>query len=252
MLNTQPPTSTMSDTSNPAGPPRFKPRTVLSFVRRSGRLTQAQTRALDTLWATYGIEVHEHEIDFTEEFSHAGPITLEIGFGSGTSLATMAAADPARLFIGIEVYTAGVGQLLSLIEEQQISNLRVMQHDAIDVLSQMIPPASLDRVQLFFPDPWPKKRHHKRRIVKTDFLDLIASRITPGGIFHMATDWEHYAMEALSRLEAHPRFRNISTENGFVPRPESRPLTKFERRGQRLQHGVWDMMFECIQSPALG
>ncbi len=220
-------------------------RRIRSFVRRDGRITKAQHDALHLLWPKHGIEYSNSLLNLSELFQRDQPITLEIGFGSGSSLAEMAAAQPDQDFIGIEVYRSGVGQLLQRIERDGLTNLRIINADAIEVLTHMLAPDSLQTVQLFFPDPWPKKRHHKRRIVSESFLDLIASRLKKGGRFHMATDWENYALTALEDLNAYPRLKNVATEETFVERPAHRPVTKFERRGQRLNHGVWDLMFEC-------
>lgn len=232
------------ETSNSA--PTLK-RRIRSFVKRNGRVTKCQSQSLKEFWPVYGVELAEQPLDLTELFPQPAPVTLEIGFGNGQSLAAMAMQAPERNFIGIEVHEPGVGQLLHLIATKNLSNVRVFQADAIDVLKSQIPSASLGRVQLFFPDPWHKKRHHKRRIVNDEFLSLIADRLTPGGMFHMATDWEPYAVAALKTLNQHERFSNtVSSDapNGYASRPEWRPKTKFEQRGQRLGHGVWDLMFE--------
>lgn len=218
-------------------------RQIKSFVLRQGRLTKGQQRALDMLWPEFGIEPGDTVLDTPSLFGRDAPITLEIGFGNGHSLADMALAAPERDFIGIEVHRPGVGQLLQRIEQDQLTNIRLFCTDAIDVLQQMIPPASIDRVQLFFPDPWPKRKHHKRRILSSEFLTLIATRLQRGGLFHMATDWEHYAHSALKILEQHPDFCNTAATE-FCPRPDWRPLTKFEQRGHRLEHDVWDLIFQ--------
>lgn len=220
------------------------PRRILSFVRRDGRLTQGQRLALENVWPIFGLQFQPEPADLSQIFGRTAPVTLEIGFGNGQSLAAMAAADPERDFIGIEVYRAGVGHLMASIDNQQLTNVRAIEHDAIEVLQKMLPENSLDRVQLFFPDPWHKRRHHKRRIVNEAFLDLIARALKPGGHFHMATDWEHYAFWALERLQADKRWVNQAESGDFIPRPEIRPLTKFEQRGHRLQHGVWDLLFK--------
>jgi len=211
-------------------------------VRREGRLTRSQARALETLWPRWGVEP-EGLLDPDTLFGRSAPRTLEIGFGNGESLAAMAQAAPEQDFLGIEVHRPGVGHLLLRIEELGLTNVRVICQDAVEVLERHIPDESLDRVLLFFPDPWPKKRHHKRRILKPDFIALVARKLKPGGIFHMATDWEDYAQHMLAVLEASPRFRNTAPGGGFVPRPEDRPLTRFEQRGLRLGHGVWDLVY---------
>lgn len=224
-------------------------RRIRSFVIRNGRVTKCQTQSLIDYWSVYGVDSGTGLIDMQRLFPEPGPITMEIGFGNGQSLTEMAKRAPERNFIGIEVHEPGVGQLLHLINTHQLKNLRVFQADAIEVLQQQIPIGSLNRVQLFFPDPWHKKRHHKRRIVNDLFLTLIADRLAPGGVFHMATDWQPYAEAALQTLSSHERFTNtvsLTSENGgYAPRPSWRPLTKFEQRGQRLGHGVWDLMFKA-------
>ncbi len=217
------------------------PRRIKSFVQRQGRLTKGQARAIEKLWPRYGLALDGDPLDLAALFGAATPVTLEIGFGNGHSLAEMALAAPQRGFIGIEVHRPGVGQLLQRIGERNIDNIRIFSADALDVLETMIPPASLDRIQLFFPDPWPKKKHHKRRLLNPTFATLAAARLRPGGLLHMATDWEPYAEAALEVLERHPDFDN--TTDGFSPRPEWRPLTKFERRGRRLGHTVHDLIF---------
>lgn len=217
-------------------------RRIRSFVRREGRLTQGQQQALETLWPVYGIEA-TGRLDLRRIFGNDHPVILEIGFGNGESLAQMAAGAPEYNYIGIEVHRPGVGHLLKLIEEKELSNLRLMREDAVDILTQQIPVSSLGGVQLFFPDPWHKKKHHKRRIVQPDFVRLLASRIRPGGFFHMATDWEDYAMHMLDVMQASNDFENCSESGDYVPKPGHRPITKFERRGHRLGHGVWDLIF---------
>ncbi len=217
------------------------PRQIKTFVQRQGRLTKGQARAIEQLWPRYGLELTDKPLDLATLFGADTPVTLEIGFGNGQSLAEMALAEPQRGFIGIEVHRPGIGQLLQRIGERNIGNIRIFSADALDVLETMIPPGSLDRIQLFFPDPWPKKKHHKRRILNPAFASLAASRLRAGGLLHMATDWEPYAEAALQVLEQHPDFDN--TADGFSPRPDWRPLTKFERRGQRLGHEVRDLIF---------
>lgn len=219
-------------------------RTIRSFVRREGRLTSAQERALDFLWPVYGIEFSDKTVDIAAIFGRSAPITLEIGFGNGASLTQMAAASPEQNFIGIEVHRPGVGNLLQQLEQVHLNNVRIICHDAVEVLEHMIPPGSLDRVQVFFPDPWPKKKHHKRRLIQSGFISLLASRIKPNGIFHLATDWENYAEQMLEVLTASPDFINTAPAGGYLSRPDFRPLTKFEQRGQRLGHGVWDLIFQ--------
>lgn len=218
-------------------------RRIRSFVRREGRLTAGQAQAIEKGWPIFGLNL-ESVLDLHAVFANSNPITLEIGFGNGDSLAAMAIAEPNRNFIGIEVHTPGVGHLLRIIQEEQINNIRLFDCDAIEVLKLAIPDASLDCVQLFFPDPWHKKRHHKRRIVQKEFLDLIAQKLAADGYFHAATDWENYAEHMLEVLNAHKDFEN--TTKNYVERPQARPLTKFEKRGQRLGHGVWDLIFKKL------
>ncbi|KAA8997630.1 tRNA (guanosine(46)-N7)-methyltransferase TrmB [Affinibrenneria salicis] len=221
-------------------------RRIRSFVRRQGRLTKGQQLALDHYWPVMGVEYQPQPLDFSALFGREAPLVLEIGFGMGASLVSMAAQHAEQNFLGIEVHLPGVGACLSSAQEAAIGNLRVMCHDAVEVLENMIPAASLDMVQLFFPDPWHKARHNKRRIVQAPFVELVLSKLKPGGVFHMATDWEPYAEHMLDVMRSVNGYRNLSANNDYVPRPESRPLTKFEARGQRLGHGVWDLMFERV------
>ncbi len=208
-------------------------------------MTRAQQRALEELLPRYGLGT-DTLIDPVAMFGRSAPLTLEIGFGNGESLAIMAAADPASDFIGIEVHRPGVGHLLLELEQRDIANVRVFTVDAVEVLEHCIPGHSLDRVLLLFPDPWPKKRHHKRRIVQPDFIRQLARKLVAGGILHMATDWENYAEHMLETMHAAPEFRNRAGVGNYSPHPAWRPVTKFERRGQRLGHGVRDLVFERI------
>ncbi|WP_371185742.1 tRNA (guanosine(46)-N7)-methyltransferase TrmB [Thalassotalea maritima] len=221
-------------------------RKVRSFVKREGRLTKGQARALETLWDTMGLNHSDGMIDPKQVFANDNPVTLEIGFGMGKSLVEMAKNDPNRNFIGIEVHRPGVGSCLALAEAQGVSNLRVYEHDAIEILADCIPKQSIDTLQLFFPDPWHKARHHKRRIVKPEFIESVRQVLKIGGVFHMATDWENYAECMLDDMRQAEHFENLSATNDYVPRPDSRPLTKFENRGQNLGHGVWDIQFSRI------
>jgi tRNA (guanine-N7-)-methyltransferase len=225
-------------------PDVLHPRAIKSFVLRQSRVTKAQDEALAALWPVFGIEKGETPLDFPTLFGRNAPITLEIGFGNGDSLAQMAEAAPERDFLGIEVHTPGVGHLLKLVGEKALQNVRVMNTDAVEILLKRIPPASLDHVQLFFPDPWHKKRHHKRRLVQPEFAALIASRLRDGGIFHMATDWENYAQHMAKVMQASPDFHNMAENPPYSPRPDTRPLTKFENRGLKLGHGVWDLLYQ--------
>jgi len=217
------------------------PRPIRSFVLRQGRMSAAQQRALDLLLPRFGLPFAPQAIDFDRVFARAAPRVLEIGCGMGETTARIAAAMPGVDFVGVEVHAPGVGSLLKLVAEHALSNLRVIRHDAVEVVGAMIPPASLAGVHVFFPDPWPKKRHHKRRLLKPAFVHELALRLAPGGYLHVATDWEEYAQEILATLAAEPLLEN--TASGFAPRPEHRPLTKFEARGLDLGHGVWDVKF---------
>lgn len=216
-------------------------RPVRSFVLRQGRVSNAQARAHEQLLPVYGVPYTGQPLDLDQAFGRQAPKILEIGFGMGETTAKIAAANPDMDYLGIEVHTPGVGSLLKQIEERGLTNLRVMQHDAVEVLQNMIAPASLDGAQIFFPDPWPKKRHHKRRLVQPPLVALIASRLKPGGTLHVATDWQDYAEQILAVLSGEGSLQN--TADGFAPRPASRPQTKFETRGLRLGHGVWDIVF---------
>ncbi|PWW12843.1 tRNA (guanosine(46)-N7)-methyltransferase TrmB [Mangrovibacter plantisponsor] len=222
-------------------------RRIRSFVRRQGRLTKGQQHALDHYWPVMGVEFDGQPIDFAALFGREAPVTLEIGFGMGASLVAMAAANPHQNFLGIEVHAPGVGACLSAAHEAGLTNLRVMCHDAIEVLDMMIPENSLSMVQLFFPDPWHKARHNKRRIVQVPFAEKVKGKLKLGGVFHMATDWEPYAEHMLEVMSSVDGYQNLSESGDYVPRPQSRPVTKFEQRGQRLGHGVWDLMFERIK-----
>ncbi|WP_323170207.1 tRNA (guanosine(46)-N7)-methyltransferase TrmB [Pantoea agglomerans] len=222
-------------------------RRIRSFVRRQGRLTKGQQQALDTLWPVIGVEYQPEPVDLPALFGREAPVTLEIGFGMGASLVTMAQNTPHQNFLGIEVHAPGVGACLAAAKEADVQNLRVMCHDAVEVLEKMIPDNSLRMVQLFFPDPWHKARHNKRRIVQVPFAELVMRKLKLGGVFHMATDWEAYAEHMLEVMNSIDGYRNQSEQQNYVPRPETRPLTKFEQRGQRLGHGVWDLMFERVK-----
>lgn len=215
-------------------------RTIRSFVLRQGRLTKGQQQALTHLWPIYGIEYNAHS---QITFKNDKPLVLEIGFGMGASLIEMAKSSPDKNFIGIEVHRPGVGACLMAIEENKLTNLKVMCHDAVEVLENMIPNESLDKVQIFFPDPWHKARHNKRRIIQPEFVKLIHEKLKVNGVLHLATDWQHYAEHMLEVLSQADGFKNLSTTNDYIPRPDDRPITKFEKRGQNLGHGVWDLQF---------
>jgi tRNA (guanine-N7-)-methyltransferase len=230
-------------------------RRIRSFVLRAGRITPAQQRALDVLWPRLGLDLPAADtalpagpryLDLDAVFGRRAPRSLEIGFGNGENLLELAVAHPERDFIGVEVHRAGVGHLLLRADEAGLGNLRVICHDAVEVLERHIAPDSLDEVLVLFPDPWHKKRHHKRRLVQPGFVELLASRLRQGGRLQLATDWESYAQQMLEVLSACPALRNLATGTGFVPRPDWRALTRFERRGHRLGHGVWDLSFEKV------
>lgn len=217
-------------------------RTIKSYVLRQGRLTRGQQQALEQLWPVYGIDFKAERLDLAALFKRPAPITLEIGFGNGESLHQQAVSNPQNNYLGIEVHRPGVGHLLHLANDAGIANLRVINHDAVEVLQQQIADNSLDGVQLFFPDPWHKKRHHKRRIVNAYFIQLIYQKLKPGGLFHLATDWEDYAEHMLAELEQAKGFSNTVGKANYAENT-GRPSTKFEHRGQRLGHGVWDLVF---------
>lgn len=221
-------------------------RRIRSFVLRDGRITVAQGQALETLWPIYGLDsgqLLDAEAAFGDQ---TGPLMLEIGFGNGDSLVEQAAANPDQRFIGIEVHRPGVGHCLMGIQQHGITNLRLYRADALEVLEHCIPDGTLDGVQLFFPDPWPKSRHHKRRIVNERFLALVARKLKPGGTFHAATDWEDYARHMLEALQTCPQLTNAATDGDFVDGEALRPGTKFEQRGRRLGHGVWDILYRRV------
>lgn len=221
-------------------------RRIRSFVLREGRLTKGQQRSLDLFWPTMGLEYQATPYDMTAVFGREADLVLEIGFGMGKSLVQMAKAAPEKDFIGIEVHKPGVGACLGEAETEGVKNLRVFEHDAIEILNDSIADNSLSTVQLFFPDPWHKKRHHKRRIVQAEFAQLLRRKLKIGGVFHMATDWENYAEHMLEVMKAAEGYSNLSETGDYVPRPEHRPLTKFENRGVNLGHGVWDLMFKKV------
>lgn len=222
------------------------PRAIRSFVTRAGRITEAQTRALEELWPKYGVEFSDVPLNADGLFGRQAPRTVEIGFGNGDNLAQMATAHPERDYLGIEVHRPGVGRLLLMLEEAHLTNVRVVCHDAVEVLEQQIPSASVDEIVLLFPDPWHKKRHHKRRLVQAGFVELVTERLRPQGMLRMATDWEPYAHEMLAVLTANPRLRNLAGDGTFIPRPTERVATRFEKRGTRLGHDVWDLAFARI------
>jgi tRNA (guanine-N7-)-methyltransferase len=219
-------------------------RPIRSYVLRQGRTTAAQARAHRELAPIFGIPYSPEPIDLDRAFGRTARKVLEIGFGMGETTAQIAAAHPEVDYLGVEVHTPGVGSLLRRVHELDLKNVRVIQHDAVEILAHMIAPAALDSVQIFFPDPWPKKRHHKRRLLQPAFVKLLASRMKPAATLHVATDWEEYAQQILEVLAAEPALRN--TASGFAPRPDTRPETKFERRGVKLGHRVWDIVFTKV------
>ncbi len=218
-------------------------RSIRSFVTRSGRITEAQQRALARLWPKYGIEFSPEPLQAPALYGRDAPRTLEIGFGNGENLAALAQAHPERDFLGIEVHRPGVGRLLRTLESQALTNVRLICHDAVEVLAQQIAPQWLQEILIFFPDPWPKKRHHKRRLVQQAFAQLLAGRLSPGGLLRIATDWQPYALEMLATLSGVAQLQNLAADGSFVPRPTGRQPTRFERRGERLGHEVWDLAF---------
>lgn len=236
----------MSSDTPPTGPNRpmlYDPteHRIRSFVTRAGRLSVAQARALEELGPKFLIEYAKSPLDYEQVFGRKAPVILEIGFGMGDTTSYIARGMPEKDFIGVEVHTPGVGSLLKQIGEQGITNLRLIQHDAVEVLNQMIPDGSLAGVHVFFPDPWHKARHNKRRLIQGPFVKLLAQKLAPGGYLHCATDWEDYAVQMLEVLGAEPMLQN--TAEGYAPQPAYRPLTKFENRGLKLGHGVWDLVF---------
>jgi len=222
----------------------IKLRRVRSFVRRQGRMTAAQRDILKLHWQKYGIDNAPSVIDLDSCFGRSAAKIVEIGFGMGDSLIGMAQAHPELDYLGIEVHRPGVARLLRMLDEREIKNVRVISNDAVDVMAHNLVADSFIAVHLFFPDPWHKTRHHKRRIVDPAFVELITSRLQSGGIFHMATDWENYARSAMAILSDCSSLKNCCGPHNFSPRPDARPLTKFEQRGHRLGHGVWDLIFE--------
>jgi tRNA (guanine-N7-)-methyltransferase len=233
-MNADDPASSESSDARPLRP-------VRSFVLRQGRTSAAQQRALDALLPKFGVPASPAPLDFHSIFGRCAPVVLEIGFGMGETSAAIAKAHPDRDFLGIEVHGPGVGSLLNRLEAEHLTNVRVIRHDAVEVVGTMIAPATLAGVHVYFPDPWPKKRHHKRRLMKHPFVRELALRLLPGGYLHAATDWEDYAREMLETLSREPLLEN--TADGFAPRPLWRPQTKFEKRGVTLGHAVFDLLF---------
>ena len=214
---------------------------IRSFVLRQGRLSNAQRRACDTLLPRFGIVFQQNILDLEKVFGRQAPKILEIGFGMGESTATIAHSNPHNDYLGLEVHTPGVGSLLNKIESLGLTNMRIIQHDAVEILRYMLPLESLDGIHIFFPDPWPKARHHKRRLIQLGLVRRLCECLKPGGYIHIATDWEDYAIHILQVLQQESCLRNSA--NDFSPRPDYRPVTKFEQRGVRLGHNVWDLIF---------
>jgi tRNA (guanine-N7-)-methyltransferase len=232
------PTDTPPNDAPAAEPPR---RGIKSFVLRAGRMGTGQQRALETLGPRFVLPYAPQPLNPSTDFGRTAPLVLEIGFGMGQATAEIAAARPETDFLGVEVHTPGVGALLKRIAELELANLRIVQHDAVEVLEHMLAPGSLAGVHIFFPDPWHKKKHHKRRLIQPAFVAKLVTRLAPGGYLHCATDWQPYAEQMLEVLSAEPAL--VNTAQGYAPKPAYRPLTKFEQRGLRLGHGVWDLVF---------
>jgi tRNA (guanine-N7-)-methyltransferase len=219
------------------------PRRIRSFVLRAGRTTPAQERALGELWPTYGLDLETAPLDLARVFGRAAPRCLEIGFGAGEVIGALAETNPHVDYLGIEVHRSGVGRLLLRAQQCSFKNLRVICSDAVDVLRDHIADAAFDEVLVFFPDPWHKKRHHKRRLIEPSFVSLVAAKLRSGGILRLATDWQAYAEQMLEVCNANPALESLSPDGTYVARPEFRPPTRFERRGERLGHGVWDLAY---------
>jgi tRNA (guanine-N7-)-methyltransferase len=221
-------------------------RPIRSFVLRQGRFSPGQQRAYEMLMPRFGVPFSPSFVDFEAVFGRIAPTIVEIGFGMGETTAKIACENPENDYFGVEVHSPGVGALLKKIDEHALTNIRIVQHDAVEVVRLMVPPGSLAGIHIYFPDPWPKKRHHKRRLIQPAFAELLASRLRPGGYLHAATDWQEYAEHILATLTATPSLAN--PHGGFVGRPAGRPETKFEQRGQRLGHASWDVIFEKAPS----
>ncbi len=229
----------------------YPPRTIRSFVRRTGRTTAGQAKAFTDAGPKFLLPYAAAPVDLAAAFGRAAPTILEIGFGMGEATAHIAALRPEKNFLCCEVHTPGVGALLKRIGEQGLENIRILQHDAVEVLDHMLPPGSLDGVHIFFPDPWHKKKHNKRRLIQPLLVAKLAARLKPGGYLHCATDWQPYAEQILEVLRAEPLLKNTAddSQSGYAPKPAYRPLTKFENRGIKLGHGVWDVVFTRVQAP---
>lgn len=222
----------------------FKKKSIRSYVIRGGRMTEAQEKAFAQWWPQYGLSLHDGLIDLKQVFGRSAPLVVEVGFGMGDSLLSMAMAEPEKDFIGVEVHPPGVGRLINEAGKAELKNLKVYLADALDVMDDCIPKNCADRFQLYFPDPWHKKKHTKRRIVQEAFIERVHTVLKPSAVFHMATDWEHYAEHMMEAMSLATKFENIAGEYQYSERPSYRPITKFEKRGTRLGHGIWDLLFE--------
>lgn len=221
-------------------------RRIKSFVLRTGRMTDGQRRAYEINLAELGLQRSDGMQNFENTFGRVAPVVLEIGFGMGDSLAEMAANAPENDFIGVEVHTPGVGRLMYLVQDAGLKNVRTYEDDAVEVLAQCIPDNSLSRVQVYFPDPWHKARHHKRRLIQPQFVQALRSKLSVGGVLHLATDWENYAEHMMDVMSEAEGYSNMAGDRAYSPRPDYRPITKFEKRGERLGHGVWDLLFTKV------
>lgn len=224
----------------------YKFRQIRSFVRREGRITPSQQQALDTLWPAYGIDYADSLINIPKIFNRDAPLSIDIGFGNGVSLLNIAATQPDWNHLGIEVHRPGVGRLLAQIEQANLQNIRVICADAVQVFTTMIADCSVERILIFFPDPWPKKRHHKRRLIQSKFTQLLAKKLKPEGILHLATDWQPYAEWMLEIMENQTRYVNLAGPGNYSEKPDYRPTTKFETRGQKLGHSVYDLIYQRV------
>ena len=225
-----------------------KIRHIKSFVLRQGKITAGQLNAINTLLPKYGVKYQSTPVDLDTSFNSKQDKIIEIGFGMGAATWQIAKQNPDKDYLGIEVHGPGVGTLLMSMVEHDVNNIRIIQHDAVEVLRDMIPNNSITGFHIYFPDPWHKKKHHKRRIIQPDFINLLSSKLKPGGYIHLATDWEHYALYMLDVLNQNTNLQNQSPDNTYVERPSYRPLTKFEQRGINLGHGVWDLIYKKIAS----
>lgn len=237
----------MQDEQNPSNP-ETKQRRIRSFVVRGGRMTEGQQKAYDANWEVYGLDEANGRIVYQDVFGRESDVVIEVGFGMGASLVEMAKNAPEKDFIGIEVHPPGVAKLMMMAAEEGLTNIRVYCHDAIEVMADCLPQGEAATFQLFFPDPWHKKKHNKRRIVQPLFAQQVANILKVGGVFHMATDWEPYAEHMLEVMEAQVNYENVAGKNQYHPRPDNRPLTKFEQRGEKLGHGVWDLVYKKLES----